>query len=239
MSQSPSKIRRRGARAGAALLGAGAVLAVLAACTASTTDDVAPPITGFRIDTLGLFGVDSCGPADNQIAKVIVERSTPYQLTVDASEPATSLDEQRSAGLTQLAHFDCFVDPSFVESFAIPVHYDVMVYGFAASRYGLAGQPVALADGGTAPPLALEAVADVVARCVADVQANVDNTAACEIVADRRPGRGSGDASTDAGQADDGGNDADAARDASDGSAPEDAGDADDAAATDAASEAG
>jgi hypothetical protein len=207
------------------------VTAALAACNATTLEDVVPPVTGVRVDTLDLFGADSCGPADWQIAKTAV--------TVTAlGQPDDA--GNRSSSLVKIGRFDCFTDPGFVEPSAIRIEYELRVFGFSAAHYdqhaavlndhlktSFAGKNDMSAAAAVATAAeddaALAAVADVIATCTVNEYENVYSTAACTIDFDARPGRGG---SSDAGDAGDAG--AHDAGDASDDDAGlGDAGDAD------------
>lgn len=210
-----------------------AATAALAACNASTTIDPVPPVTGIRVDTLGLFGVDSCGPGDDQVAKTAV---TVTDVTASGEAGLRAADVSRSGT------FDCFADPAFIEPFAISAEYKLRVFGFSARRYQEHAADIATAlaqrnDAAVAADATLASLADVVATCQAFEYANVNSTAACVLDFDRRSGAadaGSVDAASDAGEVRDAGDAATDAGDASDAATATDAAAAADSAADDA-----
>lgn len=179
----------------------------LAACNASTTEDPVPPVTGIRIDTLSLFGVDSCGPSDTQIAKSVVtlrrvERTDAGEVIVQAARYGV---------------FDCFTDPAFTEPFALEAEYKLRVYAFSAQGYEKHALDIKSAfapDAGVGADEGLADLASVVATCTAFEYENVSSTAVCQIERDGRI--------TDAGAADATGTDS--ATDASSDASPADAG---------------
>ncbi len=215
--------RGRAMRAALALLAA----AALAACNASSTEDVVPPVTGVRIDTLSLFGVDSCGLADSQIAKISVTVSALVQGTASA-EAGTPDGGARAAEVLRSGTFDCFAEPAFVELFAASAEYKLRVYGYSARRFqevlkDAQGNPLPsidelIAKRGEAEARdadeQLSARASAVATCTATQYANVYSTATCVLESDSRPAASSNDGGSDAGDLDAG--DAEADSDASD-----------------------
>lgn len=210
---------------GSRTLGATLALLAAAACNASRTEDVVPPVTGIRIDTLGLFGADSCGLADSQIAKISV--------TVSAAAPGTGSAEAGAPGggaaeILRSGTFDCFAEPAFVEPFAGDAEYKLRVYGYSARRFqetlnDAQGNPLPSIDELIAKRGAAEARdadeqlsarASAVATCTATQYANVYSTAACVLESDLRPAASSNDGGRDAGELDAGSAEADS--DASD-----------------------
>lgn len=232
----------------AACLGAAAIVS---ACDASSTEGDIPPLTGVRIDTLGLLGGDSCGTADGQIAKLAVllevvpppdpDAAVPAPEPaepVDAAEPADASVDGGSPGagappngaplskVDRSAVFDCFAEPTFLSDAPVYATFRLRVFGFSAAAFASLGAAPALGE-------SLASQADVVATCVATQQANVRATAVCTLDRDSRTGAAP---APDAGPSDAGdGGDA-ASSDAGDAS---DAGTGDSGEPTDAGTDAG
>ena len=191
----------------AACLGAAAIVS---ACDASSTEGDIPPLTGVRIDTLGLLGGDSCGTADGQIAKLAVllevlpppdpdaavpapEPEPEPAEPVDAAEPADGSVDGGSPGagappngaplskVDRSAVFDCFAEPTFLSDAPVYATFRLRVFGISAAAFASLGAAPALGE-------SLASQADVVATCVATQQANVRATAVCTLDRDSRSG---------------------------------------------------
>ena len=199
----------------AACLGAAAIVS---ACDASSTEGDIPPLTGVRIDTLGLLGGDSCGTADGQIEKLAVllevvpppdpDAAVPEPEPaepVDAAEPADASAEGGSVGagappngaplsrVDRSAFFDCFAEPTFLSDAPVYATFRLRVFGFSAAAFAAsvpagAIDPTTDADLAAGRDEALAKGATVVATCVATQQANVRATAVCTLDRDSRSG---------------------------------------------------
>lgn len=140
----------------AACLGAAAIVS---ACDASSTEGDIAPLTGVRIDTLGLLGADSCGTADGQIAKLAVLLEVlpppdpdaavlaPEPTDADAAAVADATDGGNvdAAGgppngvplakIDRSAFFDCFAEPTFLSDAPVYATFRLRVFGYSAAAY--------------------------------------------------------------------------------------------------------
>lgn len=80
---------------------------VVSACEGSNTEADVPPLTGIRIDTLGLFGGDSCGTGPNQIAKIaITVERLPIADASTNTKPADTPDDLGDAAHEDAGEID-------------------------------------------------------------------------------------------------------------------------------------